>query len=356
MSSNPENATTTTPSGPPQSQPPGVLSRAEILRRLKREIVRFKTFEPGWVVNTHSTHDPKILANAGFFYFNDSDKVQCAFCLGIVGNWETTDDPYEEHKRHFPRCPFMLGLPVGNCPYDYETNTTLDPSNRHSGFDIAGIRQPNQGPARKFFENTTRIVVNPGNHISDLNIQPRIPPAMPAFQSLDSRIKTFRNWPIQMKQKPSDMAKAGFYYTGVSDEVKCFQCDQGLNGWEMADDPWTEHEKWKPDCPLFKLMKKKPTHSTAETTAISPPMPPQPAIPPPMSPQSLESSKQLKEPFEQKDDFENMYICKVCWEKPVSVVILPCSHLCTCSDCAACLKTCPICRENFKGFVKAYVS
>lgn len=87
-------------------------SRVELLLKLKREVVRFRTFQ-----NWKSTAiTPNILAKAGFFYFNDADKVQCAFCLGIVGAWEATDDAFVEHKKHFPRCPFILGLPVGNSP------------------------------------------------------------------------------------------------------------------------------------------------------------------------------------------------------------------------------------------------
>jgi hypothetical protein len=54
------------------------------------------------------------MAMAGFFYYNKGDCVQCAFCLGILKQWERGDNPWAEHKRHFPRCPFILNLPVGN--------------------------------------------------------------------------------------------------------------------------------------------------------------------------------------------------------------------------------------------------
>jgi hypothetical protein len=86
------------------------LTRGEILQKLKKEVVRFRTFQ-NWKSQAIS---PNILAKAGFFYFNDSDKVQCAFCLGVVGEWEPTDDAFVEHRKHFPRCHFILGLPVGN--------------------------------------------------------------------------------------------------------------------------------------------------------------------------------------------------------------------------------------------------
>ena len=45
-------------------------------------------------------------------------QVQCAFCRGVAGQWEEGDIPLIEHRRHFPRCPFICHLPVGNQPID----------------------------------------------------------------------------------------------------------------------------------------------------------------------------------------------------------------------------------------------
>jgi hypothetical protein len=113
------------------------LARLEILQNLKREVVRLRTFQ-NW---TSSTIQPNMLAKAGFFYFNDRDKVQCAFCLGIFGLWEPADDPFIEHRRHFQRCPFILGLPVGNVSIDSPTGRDrIVPSQINSGFNITRIR------------------------------------------------------------------------------------------------------------------------------------------------------------------------------------------------------------------------
>ncbi|KAM5183695.1 baculoviral IAP repeat-containing protein 3 isoform 4-T5 [Callospermophilus lateralis] len=66
------------------------------------------------------------------------------------------------------------------------------------------------------------------------------------------------NWkqgdnPIEKHKKfvlvhPEQLASAGFYYVGHSDDVKCFCCDGGLRCWELGDDPWVEHAKWFPRC------------------------------------------------------------------------------------------------------------
>lgn len=56
------------------------------------------------------------LAKEGFYYLRDHDYCSCVFCRGIVGSWEPGDIPQQEHQRHFPKCPFVKGQPVGNVP------------------------------------------------------------------------------------------------------------------------------------------------------------------------------------------------------------------------------------------------
>ena len=50
---------------------------------------------------------PHELARCGFYYLGTEDRVQCAFCKGVLRNWDATDIVYDEHKRHFPMCPFI---------------------------------------------------------------------------------------------------------------------------------------------------------------------------------------------------------------------------------------------------------
>ncbi|PFH56183.1 hypothetical protein XA68_16926 [Ophiocordyceps unilateralis] len=57
-------------------------------------------------------------------------------------------------------------------------------------------------------------------------------------------------WPHK-QIAPASLAKAGFYFdpTPTSpDNVVCFLCAKGLDGWEAGDDPLLEHLKHAPDC------------------------------------------------------------------------------------------------------------
>ena len=83
------------------------------LQRMKTEEARVMTYTM-WP--NDAAVSPEELALAGFFYTGSTDRVQCAFCENVLRNWESGDNPTFEHRRHFPRCRFVLGQDVGNVP------------------------------------------------------------------------------------------------------------------------------------------------------------------------------------------------------------------------------------------------
>lgn len=60
----------------------------------------------------HLKQDPRVLAEAGFFYAGNQDAVSCFFCGGVLRNWEPEDDPWAEHRHWFPFCEFLKTQPV----------------------------------------------------------------------------------------------------------------------------------------------------------------------------------------------------------------------------------------------------
>ena len=80
-------------------------------------------------------------------------------------------------------------------------------------------------------------------------------PLHPQYATLEARLRTFREWPPALRQKPKDLAEAGFYYIGLSDQVKCFYCDGGLRNWQSEDEPWKEHARWFQKCVFVRLVK-----------------------------------------------------------------------------------------------------
>lgn len=74
------------------------------------------------------------------------------------------------------------------------------------------------------------------------------------FSTEQSRLDSFREWPTHLKQQPDDLVKAGFYYYGIRDMVKCFFCNGGLSDWDPNDVPIEEHARWYPKCSYLRQL------------------------------------------------------------------------------------------------------
>lgn len=66
---------------------------------------RLNTFTnwPGTLQQT-----PEILADAGMYYTGTDDCVRCFACDGGLQRWDPQDDPWIEHCRWFPQCPYAI--------------------------------------------------------------------------------------------------------------------------------------------------------------------------------------------------------------------------------------------------------
>ena len=81
-----------------------------------------------------------------------------------------------------------------------------------------------------------------------------------------SREQSYGNWPDQIVQKPSNLARNGFFYTNFGDRVTCFYCDTTLKQWNSSDDIETEHLKWEPNCLFAKMISNKSLSSILMTS------------------------------------------------------------------------------------------
>ncbi|KAK3605788.1 hypothetical protein CHS0354_033991 [Potamilus streckersoni] len=73
-------------------------------------------------------------------------------------------------------------------------------------------------------------------------------PKHPEHATLSSRINSYTSWPSYLDQTPQQMAEAGFFYAGINDCTRCFQCGGGLRNWEPGDNPWIEQARCYPQC------------------------------------------------------------------------------------------------------------
>jgi len=84
---------------------------ASSLLNMKSEADRLKTYTK-WPKESYVSSAE--LAKCGLFYTGESDRTQCAFCQGILRNWNRRDNAFEEHKKHYKDCLFVQGKNCGN--------------------------------------------------------------------------------------------------------------------------------------------------------------------------------------------------------------------------------------------------
>ncbi|XP_058846965.1 baculoviral IAP repeat-containing protein 7-B-like isoform X2 [Acipenser ruthenus] len=316
--------------------------------RMRSEQDRLRTFH-AWP--SDAPVSSAELAKAGFFFLGPGDKVQCFCCGGILRQWVRGDCPWNEHVRHFPTCSFILSRNVGNIPHVI----------------TQGSSDSVDGQLLSQLQRMTVEEVSGGQ------------PVYPEMETEQSRVTTFHTWPPHAPVQPQILARAGFFYTGLSDNVKCFYCDGGLRNWESGDDPWQEHAKWFPRCEFLLQARGRDYINNIQESYFNTGGPGSGSLSSGAgeitsgretseSPRQSTSAGEAREtqqseekagdrsPEEQLRQLQEERTCKVCMDKVVSIVFIPCGHLVVCSDCAASLSNCPICRAVIRGSVRAFMS
>ncbi|XP_011349517.2 baculoviral IAP repeat-containing protein 6 isoform X2 [Ooceraea biroi] len=82
------------------------------------EAARRNTF-PKWPHMNYKWALPDQMAQAGFYHEPNAtgdDRAMCFTCNVCLVCWEPTDEPWSEHERHSPACPFVKGEYTQNVP------------------------------------------------------------------------------------------------------------------------------------------------------------------------------------------------------------------------------------------------
>ncbi|XP_069495171.1 inhibitor of apoptosis protein-like isoform X3 [Ambystoma mexicanum] len=208
-------------------------------------ISTFSNFPPNVPVSERS------LARAGFYYTGLNDKVKCFSCGLMLDNWKKGDNALEKHKQLYPSCNFLQGLhSVSNLG-----------SSSHSAFSppaTSSLLQPVSSAT------LTATLDRSGYFSSSFSSFPQDPVATQSVEDFshlrhtqcnslsteEARLSTYRTWPLPFLS-PTELAKAGFYYTGPGDRVTCFTCGGQLNNWEPKDNALSEHRRHFPSCPFL---------------------------------------------------------------------------------------------------------
>uniref|UniRef100_I3KLZ9 E3 ubiquitin-protein ligase XIAP n=1 Tax=Oreochromis niloticus TaxID=8128 RepID=I3KLZ9_ORENI len=299
-----------------------------IFPHMRNEEARLRTFS-SWP--NSAPVRPRDLAQAGFFYVGQGDKVQCFCCGGRLNGWEPGDTAWSEHSKHYPNCYFILGHDVRNIPI--QTGVEEDASNNQRANDPASM------------------------------------------QSFEARRASFAGvWhPVDHER----LARAGFYSTGRGDAVLCFQCGGGLNNWQPEEDPWVEHAKHYPGCSFLLANKgpefvnsihlQRPQHDRAVSICFFHKL----------WMRKLQIKIHLEyimkqslssvdfylftflsdeDPLEKLQRLQREKQCKICMDRDIAIVFIPCAHLVACENCSQALNKCPICCQDITQKIKTYIA
>ncbi|NXA03603.1 BIR7B protein, partial [Sapayoa aenigma] len=277
---------------------------------------RLRTFQRWPRTSPVSARD---LVEAGFFYVGPRDEVQCFCCGGVLKDWRPGDCPIIEHLNFFPSCKYICGEDVGNQ-------------------EMLSLQEIFDTVDGQFLSLLQGIV-------SEETALPN-EPEYPDMVTEEMRLSTFQNWPQNSDIHPEQLARAGFFYTGRGDAVRCFYCDGAVRSWSFGDDPWREHAKWYPEKLQCDFLSCQDWHSGALTI---------------LTVWAFFSfffgkDESRLSTEEQLRRLQQERMCKVCLDRDVSVVFVPCGHLVACGECARSLRLCPICRAVIQGSVRTFMS
>jgi len=332
------------------------------------------------------------LANSGFEYTGIADQVKCPLCGLVIKDWQRNMTPLDVHRLRSPQCSFFselspnlgderLSAGVDTGPADdLTTNLRRDSSSAEqttpdiiSVYQSAMDRAMRHGVIDNYVRQTGNTTVTSrgaetGARGTGMD---RTNPDYGLLKSKNARLSTFDDWPASDVVQPSAMARAGLYYTGQSDRTRCAFCRGVLHCWQPGDDPADEHRRHFPYCPFVRqrdvgnvplqrdasLDRHMSTlgvedvrhftsdESNATATAAS-------ASAATFSPPDDE--KQML--MEENRRLHDAKTCKVCMDRDVNTVFLPCGHLVSCDQCAPKLRNCPVCRTYIRGTVKTFLS
>ncbi|GAB6032527.1 Baculoviral IAP repeat containing [Chamberlinius hualienensis] len=362
---------------------------------LNKESERVKTFKE-WPV---SFLRPEDMARAGFAYLKQDDNVQCVYCYKTVFGWEASDVPLFEHKKHNPQCAFIRGESCGNVSIEDElrgmASKPLKTSQIINEYDYINSPSLNFETERQPAPEAWLRRGNTDNSFQQHLEAANQAPDHPLYIARETRRKSYKNWPSDTFQDIERLVDAGFFYTGLTDRVKCFQCGVIIKNWESNDDPWELHARWFPNCRYIKLHKKvleitwekvgKPldvqtgnsgyqfpdAESLAKAVVESTDVHPQNDVTNGAS--DSEVLSEIAESFTFKNmkniasrpspvlngsktsnRYANERLCKVCMDTEMNIALIPCRHFVVCVDCVFRIDKCPICRAVIKGNVRLF--
>ncbi|KAL3882677.1 hypothetical protein ACJMK2_028994 [Sinanodonta woodiana] len=267
----------------------------------------------GWLGLT--THQPRDLASAGFFYVGTGDCVRCFFCGGGLRSWQNGDDPYAEHARWYPDCDYIRIYRSDEDLQVFPGDTERSPETN----DAQSVGNAPDISKKEMEENALRTTAAQSIIAMGYTIQ-----------TVTQAIETFR----------------------LYQESKLFTAEQLLEiilekeeNENENDDRYSSINKRVSDsCQRHTDVPISNDHNNDDSLEIR------------NSSLTIASSNDVESILEENRELKEQMTCKICMDAEACIVFLPCSHMMSCPQCAPAFRKCPICRALVRGTVRAFKS
>ena len=183
---------------------------------------------------------------------------------------------------------------------------------------------------------------------------------MPDYRIERDRLLSFKNWPASVIT-PYALAKAGFYYTGEIDRVRCFFCSTEICRWEQSDDPMSEHRRWAGRCRFIRGLSSGNVRLGENPDTIPPYIGRDEcemdirrnAVPD--TPLHIHESRGQEPSTSAIPDEARM--CVICYNNEKCMLFFPCLHVGVCVECSDKLEKneCITCKQEIRAKLKIFI-
>ncbi|WKA13511.1 MAG: inhibitor of apoptosis iap [Cotesia congregata filamentous virus 2] len=369
-------------------------------------INRYNTFIKWQWLERAFYPDTDELSQCGFYYTGVDDKIQCFQC-GLItsANWDKKVGAIEKHLILSQECPFanafsqsetgnFFEFQCGNIPIKSESSQPLVFEYEAYDFtDYLGLSNNIHATKVNIYADCKLLLPTKSN-TSDNNrknslfyyteglkkIMKHYEPRFKKYSIENDRLKTFKRW-TNGNQSPEELSKAGFFSIGIDDYIVCYHCGGGLYKWLKYDDVWIEHAK-NFNCYHVASIKGDDFFEYAKSLDYDIPI-----VSFVLEKNIYYLTSNIKYFFfcyvyfylfkdsKTKDDDNKKDIntsindknksienssdelcCKICFEKPISIIFYPCAHAMTCNVCCLNLIKCAVCRSVIEFTSRVIIS
>jgi len=284
---------------------------------------RVSTFRSRWQASRVRA-SPKQLAESGLYFLGERDRLKCWYCNGGLQNWEFNDDPWFEHAKWFPTCDFLLQMKGPDYVHDVARR-------------FPNLRRP-------VIRSTVRRQVLSGLNVNDSD-RSGFSSSRPssgnrssgaALKVIDPReeLKILNRRTADEMLKASELVSAAEEMGFRKAQVKAAFMRKLQSGNKESFRDFAELLDF-----IVSFCEDVSSDDDDEENAESPSP----------SRSSLTATEEVRRLEKEKR-------CKLCNERDVEVVFLPCGHLVSCVQCSKNTSQCPLCKVFISQKVRTYAS